>query len=130
MKQTTISRSSVEAKYHVIAYTTCELLWSHSFLADFGIIIFILTPIYYDNQLVDVHIYSLMQSLNDYFYLDIITFYLFWVYFLSSMLLIDNYIYLPQELYYTLQKTWDFLCNLLLWVSVVSIFIVKNIDRV
>jgi hypothetical protein len=54
MKQTTISRFSVEAKYHVIAYTTCELLWSHSLLADFGIIIFILTPIYYDNQ-IDLH---------------------------------------------------------------------------
>ncbi|XP_042042442.1 uncharacterized mitochondrial protein AtMg00810-like [Salvia splendens] len=49
-KQNTISRSSAEAEYRAMAQATCEVVWSIALLADFGIKVEKVVPLYCDNQ--------------------------------------------------------------------------------
>ena len=49
-KQDVVSRSSTEAKYRVLADTTCELFWLRWLLADMDAPQSIATPLYCDNR--------------------------------------------------------------------------------
>jgi hypothetical protein len=49
-KQSIVSQSSTEAEYRVMASTTKEIIWLHWLLADMGISLSHLTPMYCDNQ--------------------------------------------------------------------------------
>ena len=49
-KQTVVSRSSTEVEYHVMAYTTIEIVWLRWLLADMGIHLLDPTPMYCDNK--------------------------------------------------------------------------------
>ena len=52
-----MTRSSAEAKYRAMAYTTCELTWLRIILQEFGLLVQGLTPLYCDNQAA-IHIAS------------------------------------------------------------------------
>ncbi|XP_042025283.1 secreted RxLR effector protein 161-like [Salvia splendens] len=56
-KQHTISRSSTEAEYRVMAQATCEVVWAKALLGDFGITVEKVAPLFCDNQAA-VHISS------------------------------------------------------------------------
>ena len=56
-KQTTISRSSAEAEYRVMATTTSELIWLQQLLVDFGVSLTSHMLIFCDNQAA-IHIAS------------------------------------------------------------------------
>ncbi|KAL2231035.1 UNVERIFIED_CONTAM: Retrovirus-related Pol polyprotein from transposon RE2, partial [Sesamum indicum] len=49
-KQSTVSRSSVEAEYHSMATTSCKLQWIAYLLKDFGVSISLPIPFHCDNQ--------------------------------------------------------------------------------
>jgi hypothetical protein len=52
-----VARSSIEAEYHDMAHTTCELTWLRTILQEFGLLVQGPTPLYYDNQAA-IHIAS------------------------------------------------------------------------
>ena len=56
-KQSVVARSSIEAKYCVMARTTCELTWLRTILQEFGLLVQGSTPLYCDNQAA-IHIAS------------------------------------------------------------------------
>ena len=49
-KQLTISRSSVEAKYHAVTVATSVLIWIRSFLASIRVFVKLLMTLFCDNQ--------------------------------------------------------------------------------
>ncbi|XP_058217335.1 uncharacterized mitochondrial protein AtMg00810-like [Rhododendron vialii] len=56
-KQTMVVRSSAEAEYHAMDYTTCEVVWLRSFLEELGFQVQLPIPMYCDNQAA-IHIAS------------------------------------------------------------------------
>ncbi|KAL9245201.1 hypothetical protein vseg_018879 [Gypsophila vaccaria] len=49
-KQRTVSKSSAEAEYRSMSYTTSEIVWMKQLLADLGVSIPLPIPLYYDNK--------------------------------------------------------------------------------
>ncbi|KAL5796556.1 hypothetical protein ACOSQ2_001376 [Xanthoceras sorbifolium] len=49
-KKTVVSKSSTEAEYQAMASTTTEIVWLRWLLADMGVSLSHLTPMYCDNQ--------------------------------------------------------------------------------
>ncbi|KAL5734666.1 hypothetical protein ACOSP7_032527 [Xanthoceras sorbifolium] len=49
-KQTVVSKSSTEAEYRALAFTTTEIVWLRWLLADMGVSLSHPTPMYCDNQ--------------------------------------------------------------------------------
>jgi len=54
-KQDVTSRSSIEAKYHTIALTTCEIIWLRRLLTDMSVYLKDHMPLHCDNKNV-IHI--------------------------------------------------------------------------
>lgn len=54
-KQTTVSKSSVEAEYRAMANIVCELLWISYILQNLQVITQLPIPLYYDSK-VAMHI--------------------------------------------------------------------------
>jgi len=50
MKQDVTYRSSIEAEYHTMALTTCEVIWLHWLLVDMGVFLKDPTPLHCDNK--------------------------------------------------------------------------------
>ncbi|XP_043705291.1 uncharacterized mitochondrial protein AtMg00810-like [Telopea speciosissima] len=65
-KETTITRSSVEAEYRAMVHTTAELMWVRSLLLEMGLPVSTLMKMYCDNQAATILLVtpSFMRGLN------------------------------------------------------------------